>query len=279
MHLRILVVEPHPEDALFLREVLADIEAERHWGPWVPVQAVHAAGWEDALEALALEPVDLILLSLASGDAETFRRIQAAVPQVPVVLLLDPADPDFGLRLIREGAQDFLARQNADSRPLAHAIRNAVERHRVLSATRASATIDPLTGLANRAAFSTHAERDRKLAERLGRRWMLLLAEALGRPHRDLGLIETADHLRILIGSTDLLARIDDTRFAITVFDTDALSIEAAWARLHANASAHHISIGAAIFDPERPVSLDSLLERAALDLAPASLSSLVPSH
>lgn len=273
MHLRILVVEPHPEDALFLREVLADIEAERHWGPWVPVQAVHAAGWEDAIEALALEPADLILLSLASGDAETFRRIQTAVPQVPVVLLLDPADPDFGLRLIREGAQDFLARENADSQPLAHAIRNAIERHRVLSASRACATIDSLTGLANRASFLTHAERDRKLAARLGRRWMLLLAEAIDRKHRDLALIETADHLRTLIGPTDLLARIDDTRFAITVFDTDELSIEAAWARLHENAGAHHISIGTAIFDPERPVSLDSLLERAALDLAPASLT------
>jgi len=279
MHLRILVVEPHPEDALFLREVLADIEAERHWGSWVPVQAVHAAGWEDAIEALALEPVDLILLSLASGDAETFRRIQTAVPQVPVVLLLDPADPDFGLRLIREGAQDFLARQNADSQPLAHAIRNAIERHRVLSASRACATIDSLTGLANRASFLTHAERDRKLAARLGRRWMLLLAEAIDRKHRDLALIETADHLRTLIGPTDLLARIDDTRFAITVFDTDELSIEAAWARLHENASVHHISIGAAIFDPERPVSLDSLLERAALDLAPSSRQSLVTSH
>jgi GGDEF domain-containing protein len=123
----------------------------------------------------------------------------------------------------------------------------------VLSASRACATIDPLTGLANRAAFSTHAERDRKLAERLGRRWMLLLAEAFGRQHRDLALIETADHLRTLIGPTDLLARIDDSRFAITVFDTDALSIEAAWARLHENAGAHHISIGAAIFDPNAP--------------------------
>lgn len=271
MHLRVLLVEPNPEDALFLREVLADIETERHWGTWIPVQAVHAAGWDDALDALADEPVDLVLLSLASDDTETFRRIQAAAPQVPVVLLVDGADPDFALRLLREGAQDFLTKQHADTTRLAHAIRNAVERHRVLSAARASATIDALTGLANRAAFLTHADRDRKLAERLNRRWMLLLAA--GRDSRDLALVETADHLRSLISPTDLLARIDDTHFAIAVFDTPTLAIESAWARLHENATAHHISIGAAIFDPEHPATLDALLDQASLDLAPSSVN------
>src|SRR5258706_2593489 len=257
MHLRILIVEPNPDDALFLREVLADIEAERHWGSWRPVQAVHAAGWEDAIEALAIEPVDLVLLRLDAGDADTFRRIQAAAPQVPVVLLADASDHDLALRLLREDAQDFLAIQQADSASLAHAIRNAVERHRVLSAARASSAIDPLTGLLNRAAFLTQAERDRKLAERLSRRWMLLLAEsqnlealtqAFGGQRRDLALVETADHLRSLMNPTDLLARIDETRFAVAVFDTPALSVGSASARMHENAAAHHISIGTAIF-------------------------------
>ena len=77
----------------------------------------------------------------------------------------------------------------------------------------------------------------------------------------------------ILKRATDLLARIGQTRFALAVFDTDTESVEEAWSRLHAAAPEHRIRVGAAIFDPERPASLDTLLDQAALDLAPAALS------
>jgi GGDEF domain-containing protein len=281
MHLRVLLVEPNQEDALFLREVLADIEAERRWGAWIPVQAMHAAGWEDAIEFLASEAADVVLLSLGAGDADTFRRIQAASPNTPVVLLIVDQDIGLALHLLREGAQDFLPKAAADSVTLAHALRNAVERHRTLSAARASAAVDSLTGLMNRAWFFTQAERDRKLAERLNRRWMLLLAEpknlaaiaeSLGDERRDLTLVETADHLRSLMSPIDLLARIDESRFAIGVFDTGVVSIETAWARLHENAMRHRIVLGAAIFDPERPLGLEALFEQAFHDLAPTAL-------
>ena len=68
-------------------------------------------------------------------------------------------------------------KKDLDCAPLAHAMRNAMERHRMVCAMRASATTDALTGLPNRGGFLTYADRDRKLAERLGRRLMVLVAE------------------------------------------------------------------------------------------------------
>jgi GGDEF domain-containing protein len=99
------------------------------------------------------------------------------------------------------------------------------------------------------------------------------ITSAQGEQRRDLTLVETADHLRSLACPADVLARIGQTRFALAIFDTEAEPVEEAWSRMHSAAPKHRIRVGAAIFDPERPSSLDTLLDQAALDLAPVALS------
>ena len=285
MTLRVLLVESDAEDVLFLQEALTEIEGGRYWSNWIRIETLHADTWAKAAAILANEPLDLLLLDLNLPDtqgAETFRRAQAAASQVPVILLTSAEDAEVAARLVREGAQDFLLKKQIDCAPLAHAMRNAIERHRLLSATRAASMIDSLTGLPNRGGFLIFADRDRKLAERLGRRLMVLVAEpknlaaitaAYGDQRRDLTLIEAADHLRGLIGPADLLARITETHFALTIFDTDIEPVEAAWARFHSTAGAHRIGIGAAIFDAAHPASLEVLIDQAESDLAPAAFA------
>ena len=94
---------------------------------------------------------------------------------------------------------------------------------------------DPLTGLLNREAFLTFAERDRTLAECLHCRWLLMLAEprnlselslAFGQQRCDLALVEAGDFLRGMAASTGLLARISELRFALALFDTQAERVE-----------------------------------------------------
>lgn len=280
--MRVLLVESESEDALFLRDVLAEIEEGRYWSNWVHIEMLHAPTWSDAAAILATEPVDIVLLDLDLADCQgvdTFRRSQAAAAHIPVVLLAGGSqDEALATRLVRDGAQDFLLKKQVDCAPLAHAIRNAVERHRQLTAARAAAMTDSLTGLLNRSSFLTFGDRDRKLAERLGRRLMVMVAEpknlseiaaAYGEQRRDLTLVEVADHLRSLASPADLLARIGQARFGLTIVDTEAEPVEAAWARIHHAALEHRIVIGSAIFHPESPLSLDALLEQAALDLAP----------
>jgi two-component system cell cycle response regulator len=282
MSLRVLLVESDADDVLFLQEALTEIEGGRYWSNWVRIETLHSDTWAKAATILANEALDLILLDLNLADtqgAETFRAAQAAALQVPVILLTCAEDAEVAARLVRDGAQDFLVKKQIDCGPMAHAMRNAIERQRLVSATQSASMIDSLTGLPNRGGFLTFADRDRKLAERLGRRLMVLVAEpenliaitaADGDQRRDLAMIETADHLRALVGPADLVARITETRFALTVFDTDFDPVEAAWARFQSTAGAHRIGIGAAIFDAAHPVSLEVLIDQAEYDLAPA---------
>ena len=282
MLVRVLVVESEPEDVLFLRDVLLEIEAGRYWNPWTHIEILHASTLSAALSVVANELVDVILLDPDLSDSQgvdTFRRTHSCSDRIPIVLVVGPEDTAMAVRLVREGAQDFIAKRSIDCAPLAHAMRTAIERHRLLSAARAGASTDSLTGLNNRGGFLTLADRDRKLAERLGRRFMILIAEPKGLhevfdpQRRDLTLVELADHLRSIAGPTDLLARIAETRFAMAVFETDVESLEEAWARMHSAAVGHRMQVGAAIFSTDRPASLDVLLEQAALDLTPAALA------
>lgn len=285
MNLRVLLVESEPEDVIFLKDVLTEIESGRYWSNWVHIETLHAAVASDAMAILANEIVDVVLLDLDLSDsqgADTFRCMQAVAEHIPMVLLMGSGDDALAIRMVRGGAQDFLLKKQVDCAPLAHAIRNAIERHRLLTAARAGATTDSLTGLPNRGGFLTFAGRDRKLAERLGRRMMVIVAEpqvsadvatSEGQQRRDLIMVEAADLLCSLSGPADFLARIGQARFALTIFDTGIESVEEAWARIHAGATAHRILIGAAIFDRERPVSLEALLDQAALDLAPVALT------
>jgi diguanylate cyclase (GGDEF)-like protein len=277
--MRVLLIESEQEDVIFLRDVLTEIGEGRYWKNWVSIEVLEAASWSEASAILASEQIDIVLLDL---DIPTFRLAQGAAQHIPMVLLVGESEESLGLRMVRDGAQDFLVKKQVDCAPLAHAMQNAIERHRLLTSLCAASTHDTLTGLLNRGGFLTYAERDRKLAERLGRRLMVMIAEpenlseiasAYGEQRRDLALVEAADHLRSLAGPADLLARIGCTCFGITIFDTEAERLEAAHTRIRAALRQHRIQIGAAIFSPDRPATLDGLLAQAVSDLSPNALA------
>jgi PleD family two-component response regulator len=226
-------------------------------------------------------------LDLAKQGAGVFRRMLASAPDIPVILVLNSADEELAVKLVREGAEDFLLKKLIDCEPLAHALRNAVLRHRLLTSARASSQTDSLTGLYNRAGFLISAARDRKLAERLGRRWMLLIAEprnltemaaAFGEQRRDLELMEAADHLRSVVTPAATLARIDEHHFAIGVFDDETESVEQSWARIRHSAAERHIELGVSIFHAQNPLGVDAMIEQALADLPLSVISKLAQS-
>jgi two-component system, cell cycle response regulator len=296
MTLRVLVIESEAEELLFLQDVLREIEQERLLPEWPQIEPLFAANWAEAERILSTSPPHAILLDLEldpdgkhSADeqcTQMFGLVQTAAADVPVILLLEAGDEPLATRLMRKGAEDFLLKGQIDCAPLAHALRNAVLRRRLLSAARASSLTDSLTGLANRAGFLGIAARDRKLAERLKRRWMLLVAKprnleeisrALGEQRRDLELVEAAEQLRGMITPADLAARIDDRHFAVGVFDTEVESVEEAWLRMRHAAAEVRMDVGASIFDPGRPLSLDAVMELAMADLPQAGESKPAP--
>src|SRR5579884_4074848 len=204
MTLRVLLVESEPEEALFLQDVLREIEEGRWLREWPAIEPLYAVTWNEAEGILKTSPPNVILLNPDLADqqgAETFRLAQTAAPDVPIVLIVNAADDPLAIKLIREGAQDFLLRKQIDCGPLSHAVRNAVLRHRLIAGLRAATLTDSLTGLYNAAGFAAAANRDRKIAERMKSRWMLLVAEprnlteftaAFGEHRRDLELIQIA---------------------------------------------------------------------------------------
>ena len=276
-------MEFEAEELLFLQDVLREIEQGRWLPEWPRIEPLFAASWAEAERMLASGPAHAILLDVESRQdrdakrhAETFRLVQAGAPDIPVILLLEAGDQALGAQLIREGAEDFLLKLQVDCGPLAHALRNAILRRRLLAAARAASLTDSLTSLPNRAGFLAVAARDRKLAERLGLRWMLLVAEpknltemhrAFGEQRRDLELVKAAEQLRGIATPADLLARLDERHFAISVFDSEVESAEEARARIRCAAAECHIEIGASIFDEARPLNLDAMIEQALADL------------
>lgn len=252
--MRVLLIEPVMEDAVFLRDVLMEIGEGSYGNQWVNMEILEATSWTQAPNP----PADIVLLGM---NVEAFRQAQSAAPNIPIILLVGAHEQSLALELIRDGAQDYLVREQTDCAPLAHAMLNAIKRHHLLTAARAGSTRDTLTGFLNRAGFLTAADRDRKLAHKLGRRMMMLIAEI--HDDQDLAVLEAADHLRSLAAPTDLLARIDPARFAMTIFDAEPESIEAARTRIQAALRPHRIHLGSAVFSPEHPTTLDALLEQA----------------
>jgi DNA-binding response OmpR family regulator len=122
--LKILLVEDNPGDARLIREMLAEAGKERFSLEW---SSTLAAG----LERLSQGEIDLVLLDLGLPDSlglDTFIKAYAHAPQVPFVVLSGLSDENVALTAVRQGAQDYLFKDETDSNQLLRAIRYATER-------------------------------------------------------------------------------------------------------------------------------------------------------
>jgi PAS domain S-box-containing protein/putative nucleotidyltransferase with HDIG domain len=76
---------------------------------------------------------DLVLLDLHLPDStgfETFNRVYAAFPQVPIIILSGDNEESLALDAVSQGAQDYLEKGLYDGSLLVRAIRYAIERKR-----------------------------------------------------------------------------------------------------------------------------------------------------
>jgi len=104
---RILAVDDDPE----YRSVLGDCLRKRGY------DVVHAASGEEAIDLLAVQSVDCILLDRAMagiGGIETCRRLKASavVRDTPLIILTASAQRDAVIEGLGAGADDFLSKGN-----------------------------------------------------------------------------------------------------------------------------------------------------------------------
>lgn len=125
--LRVLLVEDNPGDARLLEVLLAETAQ-------ASFQIVKCAGrLSEAIEFLDRHAPDLVLLDLSlpdSAGANTFEKIHAHAPGVPLIVLSGLDDEEFALHTMQQGAQDYLVKGRFDGHLLVRSMRYAVERFR-----------------------------------------------------------------------------------------------------------------------------------------------------
>ena len=184
------------------------------------------------------ETPDLILLDLTLPDArglDTLHRLRERFAFVPVVLLTAVEDPDIEATALKEGAQDFLGKDELTARTLRRVVRYAMERHHRQQDLMRLSTRDELTGLFNRRGFLAAAEPLARAAERANRTFLVFFADLDGlklindtHGHQvgDEAIRDAAWILTHSFRSADLIARIGGDEFAIFAPDAPPETIE-----------------------------------------------------
>jgi PAS domain S-box-containing protein len=124
-HIHLLLIEDNPGDAGLIREMLAEARGMSFELEWTE-------SLSEGIERLASGGIDVVLLDLALPDStglETLRRLRAASPRAPVVVVLSGlSDEEISFQAVQEGAQDYLIKGQVDSSLLVRSIRYALER-------------------------------------------------------------------------------------------------------------------------------------------------------
>jgi len=121
----VLVVESDQATVAQLRDAL---NAER-----ADFSIEVAGSLSEGLERLQRGGIDIILLDLMLPDSqgfETFARMSEQAGSIPIIVLSQLDDASLALRVVREGAQDYLVKGRMNTASLMRCVRHALERHR-----------------------------------------------------------------------------------------------------------------------------------------------------
>jgi DNA-binding NarL/FixJ family response regulator len=94
----------------------------------------HVERLEHGLRELGNGSIDIVLSDLSVPDShglETFQRLHARAPHVPIIVLSGLNDTTLALSAVHQGAQDYLIKGEVDGQLLARAMRYAIERKRM----------------------------------------------------------------------------------------------------------------------------------------------------
>ena len=131
--LQVLLVEDNPGDVQLVADALDALDGGLHLR--------RVGRLDDALDAIAQAPTDVVLLDLGLPDSDgltTLERLVTAAPQMPVVVMTGSVDRDLGAKALRAGAQDYLVKGEVDAGLLVRTLRFAVERHALVRGLRAN---------------------------------------------------------------------------------------------------------------------------------------------
>lgn len=131
--LKVLLIEDNPHDVLLLRHQLAKIP-ER-------VEIHHCQRLSEALAYLdkGEANIDAVLMDLGLPDSQnldTFTTFHQQASNIPIIILSGSDDEKLAIQAVREGAQDYLVKGEANAQLLLRTMRHAMERTRTEEALR-----------------------------------------------------------------------------------------------------------------------------------------------
>lgn len=124
--LKILLIEDNPGDVRLIQIMLADskdllFDVE---------QADTLATGKDHLDKGGIEALLLDLSLPDSQGMETFSKISAYAPKIPIIILTNLDDKMVAINAMRKGAQDYLVKGEVSTKLLSRVIPYAIERKR-----------------------------------------------------------------------------------------------------------------------------------------------------
>ena len=133
--IKILLVEDNPADARLLRERLAEVTTAQF-------ELTLVERLSDAVQRLSEESFDVALLDMMLPDSaglDILLRAQEQAPSVAMIMLTGAfEDEALAVKAVKEGAQDYLFKDQVDGTLLVRSIRYAIERKQVQEALKAS---------------------------------------------------------------------------------------------------------------------------------------------
>ncbi len=219
----VLLIEDNPGDARLIREMLMEEPASAF-------RLDYADRLARGLEVLARGNVALVLLDLSLPDSlgmESFAKVYAHSPRIPIIVLTGNDDHALALAAVKSGAQDYLVKGKIDRELLVRAMQYSIERKRYQEELERQANYDGLTGLPNR-----HLLNDRLkqavFAQRNPRSISVVfidldhfkdINDSLGHNAGDEVLRHIAERLRLAVRDGDTVARLGGDEFVLILAD------------------------------------------------------------
>ena len=130
--IEVLLIEDNEGFCYFVRDALMRKNAGRF-------KLRQASTLTEGLSSMAQSEPDCLLLDLGLPDSsglDTFTKAQAGSPRTPIIILTVLDDDRITMRVVREGAQDYLLKDRLDPHLLVRSIRYSIERARSEEAVR-----------------------------------------------------------------------------------------------------------------------------------------------
>jgi diguanylate cyclase (GGDEF)-like protein len=220
---RVLLIEDNPGDARLIREMLAE-------DPGSPFQLHCAERLAAGIESLAAGAPALVLLDLSLPDSfglDTFAKVYAHSPEVPIIVLTGNDDQTVALSAVKGGAQDYLVKSRLERELLLRSMQYSIERKRYQVQLEHQANYDALTGLPNRnllhdrmrqAVFAQRQPRDMAVVF-IDLDNFKFVNDSLGHGVGDKLLKGMSERLRTVLREGDTVARLGGDEFVVILND------------------------------------------------------------